>query len=672
LLQPYFGNALGVLHQENKMNRKQQSFFASTVIVLIMVSCQVSGNPVSNPAVSPTRPVLAHPSFTPSIPTASAGNALQPPDQSPTSTANAGNDLHSVFPSFSLTDPNTVCVQHYLQALSCLDATGWHVYKDGNIPNELIHCTDGRIYLVDDQFYQYQVEKDLLVGIGGSYSGITACGNGNEIWVSDSSEVRRFDGSTWTSYSVEDYFESHDDEWPDYVSSLAVAPNGNVWVITNNTIATFDGIEWQVLTPPGNYIFKESSGRSQQLVIDSSGVVWITAHSESGGQLLKFDGTDWSAFPGPDDDYYGTAIITVDIQNRVWSTTAGTKIFTLNPDTNEWEIRFDLEQLGLGNKWESRFEREKLGLGIGDVGRINQMQFDGQGRLWVTTGYGLGIYDGERWTIYHDYTANLYMNDISALYILGDGPQLPALEFKPFGSVRGKLVSETQSPFTDALVAICIKEYTGMRHCADQADNVNADGSFVISNVPAGTYSLQFKLSNKWHDLTMPEPEGYGCIPYCTGYFTVEEGKETSLGEIPVESNANPTSLPIPTQTSFPTANPACIGSSGTWSTPPDGELSIIFTIEDCKITTVFILGLINGQSVTVTNEASEPINGNTFDLLQSFSETDRYNLSGTFTSPTSAFIRLVIFKGFRFTTDQPSPLSGDMTLTTTATLEKK
>lgn len=300
------------------------------------------------------------------------------------------------------------------------------------------------------------------------------------------------------------------------------------------------------------------------------------------------------------------------------------------------------------------------------------MEFDGQGRLWVATNYGLGIYDGVTWTIYHDYTANLYMNDISHLYILGDVPQLPAPEFKPFGSIRGKLVGETQTPFTDALVAICLRDYTGRKLCANQADNVNADGSFVISNVPAGTYTLELKLSNEWHDLTSSAPEGYACTPYCTGYFTVEEDKETSLGEIPVPSIANPTSLPMPTQTSFPTANSACIGSSGTWSTPPDGELSIIFTIEDCKITSVFILGLINGQWVTVSNEANESISGSEFNLLHNFSDQDRYNLSGTFSSPTSAFVQLMIFKGFRFTTDQPSPLNGDLTFITTATLEKK
>lgn len=132
-----------------------------------------------------------------------------------------------------------------------------------------------------------------------------------------------------------------------------------------------------------------------------------------------------------------------------------------------------------------------------------------------------------------------------------------------------------------------------------------------------------------------------------------------------------PTNSPVPPSTETPippTANSACIGSSGNWSTPPNGELSIMFTIQDCKITAVFIMGLINGQWVTVSNEANEPINGSEFNLLHNFSDQDRYNLSGTFSSPTSASIQLVIFKGFRFTADQPSPLNEDFIINATAT----
>jgi len=121
--------------------------------------------------------------------------------------------------------------------------------------------------------------------------------------------------------------------------------------------------------------------------------------------------------------------------------------------------------------------------------------------------------------------------------------------------------------------------------------------------------------------------------------------------------------------TETPIPPTACIGSSGSWSTPPNGELSIIFTIQDCKITTVFIMGLINGQWLTMSDEVNEPIHSSEFNFLRNLSDQDRYSLNGTFSSPTSVSIQLVLFKGLRFTTDQPSPLNEDLIINTTATL---
>lgn len=80
-------------------------------------------------------------------------------------------------------------------------------------------------------------------------------------------------------------------------------------------------------------------------------------------------------------------------------------------------------------------------------------------------------------------------------------------------------------------------------------------------------------------------------------------------------------------------------------------------------------MGTVNGQWLIVSEEINEPINGSEFNFLHSFSDQDRYSLNGTFTSPTSAAIQLVIFKGFRFTTDQPSPLNEDLIIDAIANL---
>lgn len=128
------------------------------------------------------------------------------------------------------------------------------------------------------------------------------------------------------------------------------------------------------------------------------------------------------------------------------------------------------------------------------------------------------------------------------------------------------------------------------------------------------------------------------------------------------------TATQIPAATSAPAAASACTAASGDWATPAGGQTpSIIFTIKDCTLTVVMVMGLVNGGWVTVSNNASQPISGSSLDYPYSFTDQDRYELSGNFTSPTSAEIKLVFFKGFHFTTGGPA-LAEDLTFNATAT----
>jgi hypothetical protein len=84
-------------------------------------------------------------------------------------------------------------------------------------------------------------------------------------------------------------------------------------------------------------------------------------------------------------------------------------------------------------------------------------------------------------------------------------------------------------------VSICIYPgAAGTILCADadHGDPVNADGSFMISNIPAGTYTLELSMSGTRYDLSKSDQEN--CFPYCISTFPVTEGEETDLGEIPV------------------------------------------------------------------------------------------------------------------------------------------
>jgi hypothetical protein len=133
---------------------------------------------------------------------------------------------------------------------------------------------------------------------------------------------------------------------------------------------------------------------------------------------------------------------------------------------------------------------------------------------------------------------------------------------------------------------------------------------------------------------------------------------------------AAPVSTSIPTNTSSPTQNPGCDVKDGSWMAMTNGNtISITFTVTDCKITFVMFTGTINGQWLIFSNsEPSYPINGSQFDFQHSYSDQDRYRLSGTFTSPMTVDIQMVIYKGFRITADQPSPFTDDMIINGTAT----
>jgi len=333
--------------------------------------------------------------------------------------------------------------------------------------------------------------------------------------------VSRFDSGTPTRFWVKDYFEGSDSLEGESVFSMAVGHNGEIWITTQKNIAAFDGNRWLSVTPPGNYYFLESPEQNRGLVVFALGNVWVVAYSDSSSSdsVIKYDGAQWSTFPGPGEEI---RLITLGPEQTVWVATSRNKINILDPQTGSWMSQFEERQFGAGKSAYA----------------LNAMQFDQQGRLWIATDYGLEIYDGFVWIRYHMHTADLYSNDIFNIVVLGDGPQLPALATKATGSVRGKLVNQDSAVYSDAQVEICLKpvteEFSGETPCAEQAYNVvaavNADGRFILTDIPAGRYYLMGKVSqySSWSTMvnlnlhpTKQEIE-----------FEVKPGAEIDLGEI--------------------------------------------------------------------------------------------------------------------------------------------
>jgi hypothetical protein len=409
-----------------------------------------------------------------------------------------------------LADPNTACVWHRPTArlldysnysltdityiLTCLDGDGWHVYTLDDFgdqlyldlpnsrtfypPNWIVPCPDGRVFL--KMGYVYLLENGLLFQVTRRGSDPIspdnfACGRNADFWFSENRNIYHFDGRDWTEYP-ENNFLGSGSTGEDRVNFLAVAPDGELWVITTNSIATFDGAAWQVFEAGKDF---DKTPSAEELVIDTNGIVWLS----SGTGLLKYDGIKWSAFPSPDDVFIH--FMALDRENRIWVVDSR-NFYLFDPPKNRWDLQFDMEELS--------------------GAAINSVQVDGQGRLWVATNYGLAVHADSGWTVYHTYSADLYSNIVEKLIVFGDGPQLPALMLKEPGSIHGRLVNSDPTIYENKQVEICLKDLTsfhGKTPCEDQAfhavTTVDIDGNFTFTNIPVGKYFLMIQRDeNSW------------------------------------------------------------------------------------------------------------------------------------------------------------------------------
>ncbi|PKO14467.1 MAG: hypothetical protein CVU39_14530 [Chloroflexi bacterium HGW-Chloroflexi-10] len=449
----------------------------------------------------------------------------------------------------SLADPNMACAFHLIDqpfspgapeepaifALSCLEQDGWHVYNfeatlnsflQGEwlgqmpvnpwpnaitplkFPARLTQCPGGRIYAIwEGKIFFVDGSRLTEIGPDGySDTRVLACGKGNDIWVNlvkDSGnydltvpgnydldaehaldpnvEIGHFDGRLWTHYPAIEYLGNKG--VIDLIRSISTAPDGDVWVVTGGGMAVFDGNSWQV--------FEEGKGFEQNpapgsLTFDTIGNVWVVNNEG----LLKYDGIQWSTFydETPENIYYAHQIA-VDQDNRIWvAIDYANKIYVFDPQTKQWTLQIDEKDLNA---------------------QLLDMQFDRLGRLWITTHYGLYIYDGSRITAYFMHNSDLYANAIDSLLVFGDGPVLPSPVEKENGSIRGRLSGADLQSYQDLTVEICAAVVGSQgymtRSCAssDQAyqatTSVDADGNFVFNDVPPGRYYIKGKMpQNDW------------------------------------------------------------------------------------------------------------------------------------------------------------------------------
>ncbi len=173
--------------------------------------------------------------------------------------------------------------------------------------------------------FQNGTWKELAMPPGYEPQDVATDANGNA-WVAGYG-LWRFDGTTWTNWNT-----SNSGIPGDFALSVAVAPDGAVWVGTTEGLARFDGTTWTVYTEadglPANVI--------NAIAFAPNGHVWIGAfdadHYPYHGGVGDFDGVTWTSYTTQNSPLPHNQVedVTVGADGRVWIATAseGAAIFT--------------------------------------------------------------------------------------------------------------------------------------------------------------------------------------------------------------------------------------------------------------------------------------------------------------------------------------------------------
>ena len=177
----------------------------------------------------------------------------------------------------------------------------------------------------------------------------------------------------WTTYRKSDGLAS------DYVLSMAVDGEGNLWFGTNNGVSKFDGENWTAYGASDGLVNK----RVNAIAIDSEGNKWF---GTSGG-VSKFDGTTWTTYDTSNSELAFNKVfaVAVDQEGNKWF---GTR---LTDGSGYGVSKFD------GTTWTT-YNTSNGALASDSV---NAVAADHSGNVWVgaSTG-GVSKFDGVDWMTY--------------------------------------------------------------------------------------------------------------------------------------------------------------------------------------------------------------------------------------------------------------------------------
>jgi len=372
--------------------------------------------------------------------------------------------------------------------LTCLDGAGWHVFTEDNSilgSNNILDiapCPDGNLLL---GYYD-----GVLLWDGVEWRSLytdhvvsdVACGPRSEIWITYGDGASAFDGAEWTHFEnqqvIADFsLEIISDCTFSCFRDIAISPNGDFWTLSEGSLVHFDGNTWTAIVSPYQYL--------EKIVSDQDGYIWAIGYSDD--KLYHYQDQAWNEYQNPKEEQFTD--LWIDQDNHVWLSTSNGEVLVFSE--GNW-LAYDATA---GGKVDSL---------------INSIALDGRGRLWVGTDWGLGVFDGQGWTAYHMYTADLADFEIGTIAVMVGGPDLPSPVEREKGTVTGKIIISGQ-PAQQIKMEICqfhmgyMMFFTtspcGGKHFQFEGTTdgtTDENGAFRLENLPPGRYSL-FYLPQEEH-----------------------------------------------------------------------------------------------------------------------------------------------------------------------------
>ncbi len=106
-----------------------------------------------------------------------------------------------------------------------------------------------------------------------------------DVWIATNQGVSRFDGSDWQNYTQQDGLASN------HVNAIAASPAGVIWFGTNNGLSKYDGITWTTFTKQDSL----PHNQFRALAVGEDEILWgVTVN----GVFGRFDGAAWESIEG--------------------------------------------------------------------------------------------------------------------------------------------------------------------------------------------------------------------------------------------------------------------------------------------------------------------------------------------------------------------------------------